>query len=132
MDAVLALTTIPDLVSQHKDESIMGLVQHSSKEDEEATRMLWFNNVGSGKQGNTGHASTVLASRAHCRLKQFCSTPTIQSPYDALVDEERLKALGLNPKYIGAFLKNINGKCTSMDDVRNTMYTASIDHFAAT
>jgi len=49
MDEILALTTIHDLVLQHKFETSLGLPCGVDQQDKETMLTLWFNNIGPGK-----------------------------------------------------------------------------------
>lgn len=124
MDDILALTTIPDLIEQHKDELALGLPHSVDQSDKESMLMLWFNNIGTGKTANFGQSSAVFAMRAYKLLRDYIASPGDKSPYDALVDDERLKSLGLSPEYVGAFLKKQRLQNMDPEDVRNTTYMA--------
>jgi len=123
MDEILALTTIPDLVRQHKDETALGLPRGINQQDKEAMLTLWFNNIGTGKTANFGQSTAAFTLRAYKLLREYLTTPSKKDLYDALVDGERLKALGLCPEYVGAFLKKKHAK-NSAEDVRNAVYMA--------
>jgi len=123
MDEILALTTIPDLVQQHKDETALGLPRGINQQDKEAMLTLWFNNIGTGKTANFGQSTAAFSLRAYKLLREYLTTPSKKSLYDALVDGERLKSLGLCPEYVGAFLKKKYAK-SSTEEVRNAVYMA--------
>jgi len=124
MDEILALTTIPDLIQQHKDETALGLPRGVNQQDKEAMLTLWFNNIGTGKTANFGQSTTAFSLRAYKQLRDYLTKPNTKSLYDALVDNERLKSLGLCPEYLGAFLrKNKHTKHTT-EEVRNAVYMA--------
>lgn len=123
MDAILALTTIPDLVQQHKDETALGLPCGVSQQDKETMLTLWFNNIGTGKTANFGQSTAAFSLRAYKHLRDYLTTPGKKCLYDALVDSERLKSLGLCPEYVGAFLKKKYAKGNT-EEVRNAVYMA--------
>lgn len=124
MDDILALTTIPDLMTQHKDEIALGLKYDGTEDDRESTLMLWFNNIGSGKQGTAGQSGAFFALRAYNVLKEYCASPVSKWLYDVLVDEPRVRALGLNPNYLGSFLKNKRRAKDDFHDLHTTAFLA--------
>jgi len=121
MDAILGLTTIPDLIRQHGDETALGL---SQPDDKESMLMLWFNNIGTGKTANSGQSTAAFAMRAYKLLKDYITSPGKKSPYDALVDKDRLKSLGLCPEYVGAFLNKHGKQNPAPEEVKNTTFIA--------
>lgn len=127
MDDILSLTNIPDLLNQHKAEAALGCSHcrketQAKQEDRESMLKLWLNNIGTGKQGTAGQSGAILARKAYTTLKDYWDAPTLTSPFHALVDEERIRVLGLDPDYIGAFFKKKT--TTSRDQVKSAMYMA--------
>ena len=125
MDDVLALTIIPNLEEQQKQDNIAsGSTAYNPYDPkEEESLLLWFNNIGTGKKGNRGQTTAKSALQAYNTLRSYVANAANISPYDGLVNEFQLKGLGLNPEFVGSFLKN-QTSTSKQPNVRTTAYLA--------
>jgi hypothetical protein len=118
MDDILNMTVIPGIKETYESLRYRGEAADEGRAIDDDDRLAieyWMNRE---RNGNSE------VDRVYRRVLSFlsCSDRSRSSPYEALVDEERLEALGLDPEYVGAFLRY--KKRTDNDDLRTVIYMA--------